>query len=194
MRTARGAYTEGVDLHKLTYAMDREGPIVWPDAYRREPTTGPDRLVIAPSTAPLDVMCELAEAIGPEYFALYVHQIGLDDLPTGRFESPALELGDVRELISEFGELLENDARHQFWIGATSNDGLLVYDEHGLIYAYGPLADFTESLQSRGLRPGEFRIPVPHAHHYHQKYTDDVRRLIAYWNWRHLELQPEDER
>lgn len=90
--------------------------------------------------------------------------------------------------------MLENDARHEFWIGSTSNQGMLVYDEHGLIYAYGPLADFERSLSAIGLRSGKFSIPAPHAHHYHAEYDEEVRRLLTHWDWRHLGLQPEDER
>ena len=90
--------------------------------------------------------------------------------------------------------MIENDARHEFWIGSTSNHGMLVYDEHGLIYAYGPLPEFERSLSAMGFRSGEFSIPAPHAHHYHAEYDEDVRRLLSHWDWRHTELRPEDER
>ena len=75
-----------VNLHKLTYAIDEGGPVLWPHMYRTEETTGPDRLVIAPREEPLKVMCDLAEAIGPELFVLYVHSVARGDSPPGRFE------------------------------------------------------------------------------------------------------------
>ena len=183
-----------VNLHKLTNATDEDGPVLWPHVYRTEQTTGPDRLVIAPRGEALKVMCELAEAIGSEFFVLYVHSVPRGDSPPGRFESPLLQLVDVRIFVAEYSAMLENDARHEFWVGSPSNQGMLVYDEHGLIYAYGPLPDFERSLLAMGFRSGEFSIPVPHRHHYHAEYDGDVRRLLSHWDWRHTELQPEDER
>ena len=152
------------------------GPVAWPHMYRTEQTTGPDRLAIAPREEPLEVMCELAEAIGPEYFVLYVHSVARSDSLSGRFESPPLQLVDVRIFVAEYSAALENDARHEFWIGSTADSGMLVYDDHGLIYAYGPLGDFERSLSVLGFRSGEFSIP--NSHHFHAAYDEDVRRLL----------------
>ena len=59
-------------------------------------------------------------------------------------ESPPLDLVDVQIFVEQFGDLLTNDARHELWIGSTSSAGLLVFDKHGIIYAYGPLDDLNE--------------------------------------------------
>ena len=168
--------------------------MVWPHVYRTEQTTGPARLAIAPRDGAMEVICELADAIGPDSFVLYVHTAPRTDAPRGRFESPPLQLVDVRVFVAEYSALLENDARHEFWVGSTANRGMLVYDDHGIIYAYGPLDDFERALSAIGFQPGEFSIPCPHTHNFHAEYDDDVERLLSHWNWRLTELQPKDER
>jgi hypothetical protein len=183
-----------MSLHKLTHGTEAGGPVLWPNVYRTERTTGPDRLAIAPRREPLEVMCVLAEAIGPEYFALYVHSVARSDCAPGRYESPPLQLVDVRIFVAEYSAMLENDARHELWIGSTTGRGMLVYDEHGLIYAYGPLDDLRRSLLGMGFSEGKISIPAPHTHHFHSEYDDDVRRLLSHWEWRHTQLRPEDER
>ena len=180
--------------HKLTNPTDDDSPVVWGQVYRREQTTGPDRLVIAPAKSPLDLMCALAEAFGPEYFLLYVHSVARSNHEPGRYESPPLQLVDVRIFVQEFAPMLENDARHEFWIASTQNHGMLVYDEHGLIYAYGPLGEFEVLLSTQGFQEQDFSIPSPHAHHYHVEYDDDVAKLLTHWEWLRTDLRPEDER
>ena len=181
-------------LHKLTHATEGEAPVRWPNVYRVEQTTGPKRLAIAPRQEPLELMCALAKVIGPEYFALYVHSVARSEFRPGRYQSPPLQLVDVECFVAEYSAMLENDARHEFWIGSATGRGMLVYDEHGLIYAYGPLEEFRARLSDMGVREGEFSIPDPHAHRFHAEYDDDVRRLLSHWQWHHTELRPEDAR
>jgi len=180
-------------MRKLTrFAGEAEVPVEWPHVFRRESTTGPGRLAVAPREDPMGVLCDLAALIGPEYFLLYVLIASRGQTKCGRYESPPLALVDVRIFVEQFRDLLTNDARQEFWIGSTTKAGLLVYDEHGIIYAYGPLDDFEESLRLRGLTPGSFEIPAPHAHHYHGEYDEMAHQLLARWTWRRTELQPGD--
>jgi hypothetical protein len=189
-----------VKLHKLTHAPEEStgeaedgNPVIWPNRYRVEQTSGADRLVIAAREEPLDVLCGLAEAIGPECAVLYVHVVARAGAPRGRFQSPPLQLVDVRAFVSEYSALLENDARQEFWIGSPEDRGVLVYDRHGLIYAYGPLDEFERLLSAMGFLPGEFSLDFPHCHHYHAEYDADADRLLSHWHWRQTELHPEDE-
>jgi len=140
----------------------------------------------------MGVLCDLSEFIGPDYFLLYVLVVSRGQQACGRYESPPLGHVDVQIFLEEFRELLTNDARHEMWIGSTDRQGMLVYDAHGIIYAYGPLDDFEQVLIGRGLKSGSFQIPSPHAHHYHEEYDERVDHLVARWEWRHFELQPGD--
>lgn len=178
---------------KLTrLAGESDSPVEWPHVFRREHTTGPDRLAIAPREDPMGVLRDLATFIGPEFFVLYVLVVSRGRAECGRYESPPLGLVDVRIFIEEFRDMLTNDARHEFWIGSTNDRGMLVYDDHGIIYAYGPLGDFERSLVARGFSAGSFQIPAPHTHHFHGEYDEVVDRLLARWEWRRTELQPGD--
>jgi len=170
----------------------REFPAEWPHVFARQRTTGPDRLVIAPREEPLDVLCSLARFTGPEYFLLYVLLTPRGSTKSGRYQSPPLKLEGIEGFIEEFRRCLTEDARHQLWIGSTEGRGTLVYEEHGLIYAYGPLEKFERSLIERGLRPGTFEIPSPHSHHFHLAYDADVEELLDRWEWKRTELQPGD--
>ncbi|MDF1798984.1 MAG: hypothetical protein P1V81_07400 [Planctomycetota bacterium] len=171
-----------------------DGPVIWNNVFRREETVGPLRLAIAPREDPLGLMCELAESIGPDYYLLYVHAVERSGSPEGRYESSLMELVDVRIFFAEFEEMLVNDGRHELWIGTDDDSGMLVYDEHGILYAYGPIEDFVRTLAGRGFVEGDFSVPEPHSHHYHAVYDEDVERLIAHWDWHRTDLQPEDER
>jgi hypothetical protein len=169
-----------------------ELPVEWPHVFVRERTTGPDRLAIAPREDPTGILYELADLFGPEYFLLYVLVASRGQAECGRYESPPLGLVDVRIFVEEFRDLLTNDARHEFWIGSTNYSGMLVYDDHGIIYAYGPLDDFERSLAARGLSSESFDIPAPHTHYFHGQYDEVVDRLLTRWEWRRTDLHPGD--
>jgi len=169
-------------------------PVEWPNVFVRERTTGPDPLAIAPREDAMGFLYDLAGFIGPEYFLLYVLIASRGQVERGRYESPPLQLVDVQIFIEEFRDFLANDARHEFWIGSTSNAGMLVYDDHGIIFAYGPLDDFERFLVARGLASGGFEIPAPHTHYFHALYDRCAARLLARWEWRRTALQRQDER
>lgn len=169
-----------------------ELPVVWPNHYRREHTSGPDRLVIAPRDGLLNILREMAEHLGPSMSLLYVLIVPRGSQVEGRYESPMLDLHGVRTFLDEFGDCLTHDARHELWIGQLQERHMLIYDQHGLLYAYGPLEDFERILRQWGLTPGDIEIPIPHAHHYHSFYDKSVDRILASLSWQRTELQPAD--
>jgi hypothetical protein len=180
-------------MHKLTEVLgDDSTRVVWPHVFRTDEMAGPNRLAAAPQKAASGLLLELAEHIGPDYFLLYVLRVGRGGGENGRYQSPPLQLVDVRIFIEEFAEFIENDARHQFWIGSMTNSGLLVYDEHGIIYCYGPIDSFESTLKLAGMRRGEFSIPSPHAHNFHAHYDRAESDLLGRWEWTRSELQPGD--
>ena len=79
------------------------------------------------------------------------------------------------------------------WISAEDNSGLIVFDNHGVLYAYGPVDRFLEVLGQRGWQQGEVVVPSPHAHHYHQKFNDDKQALFEYFPWIESPLTDDDE-
>ena len=93
----------------------------------------------------------------------------------------------------EFCALFVDDARAQGWIGATDGSGLLVLDEHDLLYAYGPLDAFSSRLRATGFIPGEPRAPDPHEHHYNEEFDPLEQRLRAWSRWQRVLPLGEDE-
>jgi hypothetical protein len=69
-----------------------------------------------------------------------------------------------------------------------------VYDHHNIIYVYGPLAAFANILKRCGFVDGDFSIPAPHAHAFHGELDGDVEKILTCWEWKHFELQPDDEK
>ena len=160
-----------------------------------EETAGPNRLIVAPSSAHINLMLDLARHIHPPYHCLYVLLLSRGDRhDTGRYESPLIETYDeLCDFCNRFKSYLESDGRHHFWIGAPDDNGLLVYDQHNVIYAYGPLQQFKEFLLSKGFKRQKVKFPAPHAHKYHVENDPTEEELIKYWKWRVFPLQEGDE-
>ncbi|MCC6907888.1 MAG: hypothetical protein IT430_08120 [Phycisphaerales bacterium] len=166
------------------------------NVWLRQPTRGPDRLVIGPSGDHVRLMKQLMEAMEAPFVLLYVLAVPrTSEHAAGRYESPWMhERGEVSQLLDEFREYFENDGRHQVWIIGDGNKSQLVYDQHDLIYAYGPLNDFATALRTAGFREGEPRVPVPHSHHYNHEYDGEESRLIETREWKWFPLKEQDER
>jgi hypothetical protein len=92
-----------------------------------------------------------------------------------------------------FAPFLEGDGRHHLWIGSTINEGLLVYDHHQWICAYGDLPAYIVELQEHGFTEGEIELPAPHSHNYNAVFDEFEEEVAAYWPWRYFPLQPGDD-
>jgi hypothetical protein len=111
----------------------------------------------------------------------------------GRYQSP--EFGTKQELqdfLLEFKEFFETDGRHRIWIGATNNSGLLVYDQHHVIFAYGPIDRFERILENRGFREQPFSFPAPHCHNYHEDNDQHEKNIMDYCDWAIYPLDDND--
>lgn len=116
----------------------------------------------------------------------------VEEVSPGRYEAPSeLSRQALLGFLAEFSEFLEGDGRHHIWV-ANPDYGTLVYDRHNVLYAYGPLDDYSAVLTARGLRTGVVEIPSPHWHGYHQENDAALRRLLARWPWKFKSLAPQD--
>jgi hypothetical protein len=96
--------------------------------------------------------------------------------------------------VKGFQEFLEKDGRHNLWIASASSSGMLIYDRHNVIYAYGPLSEWRSILsEARFTEVPLIRFPSPHSHHYHQSLDDEERRIVGYWDWRRTSLMLSDK-
>lgn len=173
---------------------DEDVPYAYPDVWERARTTGPDRLVVAPSRDHVGWLLRLARTWPGEFGLLYVLLVSRTDREPGRYQAPRpLDFAELEAFLAEFGPFLSTDGRHHLWIASTRTDGLLVYDQHDVIYAYGPLDDYVGILRDAGLREGPVRFPAPHTHHYHAENDAAEAALLSRWEWIRTPLRPGDE-
>ena len=99
----------------------------------------------------------------------------------------------MESFLLEFREYFETDGRHHVWVMSVPESSTLVYDQHNVIYAYGPLQEFTEILNESGLQRGTVRFPSPHSHNYNPENDDAEERLLQRWEWLESPLLPDDD-
>ncbi|MFN3963088.1 MAG: hypothetical protein ACK4NQ_08945 [Fimbriimonadaceae bacterium] len=179
----------------MSYDMNIEGaPHDYGNVYYRVPAGNRERLVIGPSRNHVDLLLALAKTFPTqEFYVLYVLLVSKTGADQGRYQSPLFESHkELEDFFLKFRDFFEGDGRHHIWIGTPSNEGLLVYDRHNVIYAYGPLAAYTHILASRGFLEQEFSFPVPHGHGYPASGQPE-QELFQYCQWQHHPLNSADE-
>jgi len=159
---------------------------VYPHRWIRELTTAStERLLIAPRSGHIDLMIDLLDCMQGPFGMLYVLIVPRCDHERGRYqcESPR-EKWQLIEFLEEFRDYFENDGRHHLWISGQSDQSQLIYDNHNVIYAYGPLQEFESSLRKAGLTRGQFTRPAPHVHAYSAEFDRDEDRIFTAYNWK----------
>ncbi|MCW2962214.1 MAG: hypothetical protein JWM90_2601 [Thermoleophilia bacterium] len=183
-------------LHKIHTGLELDHPHVHGDTWSWNTTTsGQDRLVIAPSGRHIALMQRLAEVLEPPFFLLFVLSVPRGDDAAGRYQSPPLERDVAHAILDRFSDFFEQDARHNIWLASADGSSMLVYDEHDVIYAYGPFNEMIDILEAEGLREGPHTIPDPHGHPFHPEFDDAQHQLVSVEEFWHVTpLQPQDER
>ena len=128
-------------------------PYRHPAVWLREPTEERERLRIGAGIGTLSLFHALAAILREPLFLVVVMRVPRV-VEAGRWESIPLTHPELERFTSRYGELFEEDARAQLWVGEIDGVGLLVLDEHDLIYAYGPLHKFEQVLRERGYADG----------------------------------------
>lgn len=178
-------------------AMDSSGeesPFAYSNTWALEKTTGPSRLVIAPSDEHVDLMLALSTVMNEPFGILYVLVVPREQGKAGRYQSPQpLSRADLSSFLLQFRGFLENDARHHLWIASVDKTASLIYDNHNVLYGYGPLDSFKTILNARGFSEAEkVNFPSPHAHHYNANFDQQEIKLLEYQQWKVFPLQDAD--
>jgi hypothetical protein len=161
------------------------------NVWSREKTTGPERLVIAPSSDHISLMIELSRIMTEPFGFLYVLTVPRGQGEAGRYQN-AEPIGRLQAegFLSRFKQFFENDGRHNLWLASVSNSDLLVYDKHNVIYAYGQLPCFEKVLSKRGMeKVDEIHTPSPHIHEYNPEFDEDELDVLHYWEWKQFPLR-----
>jgi len=149
---------------------------------------------IGASQNAIDLILKLADNLNPPFYILYVLVVSRLGNEHGRYQSPIIETREeLQDFLFDFREYFETDGRHHIWIGTTDNSGLLVYDQHNVIFAYGPIEKYLKTLEKDGFKEQSFSFPFPHGHSFHadnDKYEDSI---LSYYEWSWFQLKDSDE-
>lgn len=174
--------------------LDDPKPHRYRNVFARQQTTGPERLVIGASSEHVSVMLRLAQKTRGPFEVLYVLAVSVSGREPGRYQSPApMELAAVTELLTRYEQFIEGDGRHHVWLIGRDYESCLVYDNHNIMYAYGPLDAFERVLRVLGFSEGEVAIPSPHTHHYHAQNADVEQAFLSEMDWIHYPLVEEHD-
>jgi hypothetical protein len=181
--------------YKFGWIPNEEGRYNYPNVFAVEKTSGPERLVIAPSENHLSMIMDLLQVMSDPFGILYVLTVPRGRSEAGRYQTPnPVSRKQTEEFLRKFGSFFENDGRHHVWVASMSNADQLVYDRHNVIYAYGRLEEFQRIALGRGLSKVEtVRFPSPHTHNYHAELDFDERNVLQYWDWKRSALRESDE-
>ena len=182
-------------IYKFGWIPNEQRRYEHPNVFAVEKTSGPARLVIAPSANHVSILIELLQLIAEPIGVLYVLVVPRGGSEAGRYQSASpVSRKRAEEFLTRFREYFENDARHDIWLASTSDSNQLVYDRHNVIYAYGSLPEFENVLARRGLANAEsVRFPSPHTHNYHAAFDQDEKGVLQHWDWRRSPLRESDE-
>lgn len=139
-----------------------------------------------------DLVEKLGRCLSGDWYFLYVLLTSHTEHKPGCYQSPPLGCYDgIHALLSKYRSFLDGDGRHHLWLGSTSGSGLIVYDQHNVLYCYGPIAAFLASLP--GFPRATITIPTPHTHHYPSGFAATQRHLLEEWGWRWFPLADADD-
>ena len=185
-------------MYKLGSLPDCENDqrFLYNNIWGRQTTSGVDRLAIAPRSGYVALLRDLAACLEEPFLLLYVLVVPRSEASPGRYQSEySFDSLQLRDFLNRYGDFLEQDARHNLWIRSASGNGLLVYDRHNIIYAYGPIEAYVEVLNGRDLvETAEVCMPkFAHSHHYHPEFDDDANHLLDEEKWIWSPLKSGDE-
>jgi len=171
-----------------------EGNFDYGGVFFREKTSNGERLVIGCKDGHINLMEALCSNWIDGWYVLYVLVVSRTGRKEGRYQSHLFKHFDELQIFNGTHQaFLEGDGRHHYWIGTPSNSGMLVYDQHNVIFAYGDLDRYTATLTTMGFAENDFWFPVPHQHHYHAVNDQYEDELMAADSWSFQPLQPHDQ-
>jgi hypothetical protein len=164
------------------------------DVWQRQSTSSPERLLIAPANDHIGILLRLIREMPPPYWVLYVLLVPHSGAEAGRYQlDNEFDSGQIKAFLEDFREFFEGDARHNLWVGSRADSSLLVYDQHDVIYAYGPIDQFAAILTAQGLRQSDVAMPFPHTHHFRSTLDHCEQRLLREFDWQWFPLEEEDD-
>ena len=180
--------------YKFGSPPDQERSYKYPNVFAVEKTTGPERLVIAPSSHHVSLLLDLMQMMFEPFRILYV-LVFPGGGEAGRYQvANPVGWNEAEGFLTRFEDFFENDGRHHIRVSSVGTSDLLVYDNHNVIYAYGELQEFNRILVKRGLEKVDaVEFPSPHRHMCNAAYDQAQQEVLRYWEWKQLPLQESDD-
>lgn len=179
--------------HDRSSDLNPERSFDYGNTYEIEKTISYQRIKIGPSSDQIDLILKLSETMKPPFFILYVLVIKRLNNNPGRYQSSLIE--DREELISflhQYREFFESDGRHHIWLSSIDDSGMLIYDQHNVIYAYGNSKKYTAILKEQGFKEQITSFPAPHVHFYHPDNDKFEEELLRSEDWTYFPLAEND--
>jgi len=152
---------------------------------------GTECLKVTTSDSGADLLTRLGRNISPNWFFLYVLLIPHSENTAGRYQSSVIQSYDgVVAFIQKFKSFLDGDGKHHLWLGSTTREDLIIYDNHNILYCYGPIQRFIHELA--GFKVGFVRYPAPHTHHYNTNSTKFEQLVLDEFPWKFFPLGEHD--
>jgi hypothetical protein len=160
----------------------------------REKGDGWQRLVIGPSDGHIGLIEQLCRPLPGPFGILYVLLVPRCDHEAGRYQNatPASRK-ELLSFLHQYRDYFEHDGRHNVWVMCVQSEAQLVYDNHNVIYAYGPLDSFESTLRNHGFVENSVVVPVPHSHEYHAEFDHVENQIIDHWQWKLFPLRDQDD-
>lgn len=153
---------------------------------------GTQCLRVTTAASGADLLKTLGACLEGDWFFLYILLIAHTENRPGRYQSPPIQCYDgVTAFIDKYREFLDGDGRHHLWLGRTAGSEKIVYDNHNVIYCYGPLERYMGNLSH--LPSAAVIIPAPHTHHYNAEFSLTERLILDEWAWKWFPLAPNDD-
>jgi hypothetical protein len=183
-----------MNLKIATFEDDREIPFVYGKKWMIKKYPSINAVQVGVDKGQIDLLIQFARRLKPPFYVLYVLLVSRCGNEPGRYESdPFYGIDELEIFLKKYSAYLENDGRHNIWVGEIEDQGLLVYDQHNRLFGYGDLTPFLEILAENGYQEGEVKIASPHSHHYNKEFDEDEKGILKEKEWKHLPLQEDDE-
>jgi hypothetical protein len=181
--------------YKFGWIPNEERSYAYANVFAVEKTTGPERLIIAPSAQHISLMLDVVQTMAEPFGILYILIAPRGGASAGRYQkAESATRIEAEKFFHRFTDFFENDGRHHIWIASMANSDMLVYDNHNVIYAYGRLPEFGRRLVNRGLaKVNDVAFPSPHTHKYNPVFDREQQEVLRYWEWKHSPLQDDDD-
>jgi len=166
---------------------------IYRDTFERSTAPAPERLTIAPASEQIELISKLLELMPGPFGFLYILVIPRGGSENGRYQlKETLTLAGIKSLLADYKDFFEGDGRHSFFVASHLDRALLVYDRHNVVYAYGDLDKYESLLVNSGFREQVVMFPLPHAHHYHDEFDSEEKRLLSSYEWLTFPLEEYD--